>query len=330
MAYADLCLEVGKPVEAIKAIKQQLPDESIGDNKRVLDKLSAAYLAAEEYDNAIRAAMICSDKFGTSSDNLWILAQANQANNNLPETIKALRQLVRLDPMHEEGILLLANLLSMTGVPEDALATLEKAVSAHENSLAIQQERCKLIWRLHGVHKVIPILKNLVARHPDSSEISTMLAEAMEQAGDLSGAESIATAGLKKNPAITELNAIMGRIQYRAGQLDRAISYLSEAIRQSPGTLQNYLDLANVYLDRREPLQALRVYQSAIRAIPNDPQAYLEAAKILKDCRDYIGAETMLRKAAELSPEDVNIRRQLGAIIALNLVHHAKEVGSPS
>jgi tetratricopeptide (TPR) repeat protein len=146
----------------------------------------------------------------------------------------------------------------------------------------------------------------------------------------LSGAESIATAGLKKNPAITELNAIMGRIQYRAGQLDRAISYLSEAIRQSPGTLQNYLDLANVYLDRREPLQALRVYQSAIRAIPNDPQAYLEAAKILKDCRDYIGAETMLRKAAELSPEDVNIRRQLGAIIALNLVHHAKEVGSPS
>ena len=34
----------------------------------------------------------------------------------------------------------------------------------------------------------------------------------------------------------------------------------------------------------------------------------------------------MLRSASEMAPEDLNIRRQLGAIVALNLVHNAQEV----
>jgi hypothetical protein len=36
----------------------------------------------------------------------------------------------------------------------------------------------------------------------------------------------------------------------------------------------------------------------------------------------------MLRQAAELAPEDLNIRRQLAAIIALNLVHNAQEASA--
>ena len=42
--------------------------------------------------------------------------------------------------------------------------------------------------------------------------------------------------------------------------------------------------------------------------------------------KDYPGAESMMRRAAQLAPHDVNIRRQLGAIVALNLVHNSQEV----
>jgi hypothetical protein len=34
----------------------------------------------------------------------------------------------------------------------------------------------------------------------------------------------------------------------------------------------------------------------------------------------------MFRRAAELAPEDVNIQRQLGAVVALNLVYETQEV----
>jgi hypothetical protein len=49
---------------------------------------------------------------------------------------------------------------------------------------------------------------------------------------------------------------------------------------------------------------------------------------ILREQKDYMGAEEMMRRASELAPGDVNIRRQLGAIVALNLVHNPKEVKS--
>ncbi|MEN4099337.1 MAG: hypothetical protein ROW52_05395, partial [Anaerolineaceae bacterium] len=63
--------------------------------------------------------------------------------------------------------------------------------------------------------------------------------------------------------------------------------------------------------------------QQAIEIAPNDPRPYYQSALIMREGKDYVGAEAMLRKASKLAPNDVSIRRQLGAIIALNLVHTA-------
>ena len=52
------------------------------------------------------------------------------------------------------------------------------------------------------------------------------------------------------------------------------------------------------------------------------------AALMLRDGKDYLSAETMLRKATELAPDDVNIRRQLGAVITLNLIHNSQEAST--
>jgi hypothetical protein len=34
----------------------------------------------------------------------------------------------------------------------------------------------------------------------------------------------------------------------------------------------------------------------------------------------------MLRKAAELEPRNLNVHRQLGAVLALNMIQHSQEV----
>ena len=47
---------------------------------------------------------------------------------------------------------------------------------------------------------------------------------------------------------------------------------------------------------------------------------------MLKESRDYLGAESMLRRAADLAPDDVTIHRQLGALVALNLVHNRRAI----
>jgi len=54
--------------------------------------------------------------------------------------------------------------------------------------------------------------------------------------------------------------------------------------------------------------------------------AEIKRLKALKESRDYLEAETMLRHAAHLAPQEVNIHRQLGAVVALNLVHNRRMV----
>ncbi len=98
-----------------------------------------------------------------------------------------------------------------------------------------------------------------------------------------------------------------------------------------PNTLEAYLELGSVYQERREFSLALSTYQQATRIAPNDYQAYYQSGLIMRDSKDYQNAEAMLRKAADLVPDNagpvaLSIRRQLVAVIALNLVHHKQEV----
>jgi Flp pilus assembly protein TadD len=61
---------------------------------------------------------------------------------------------------------------------------------------------------------------------------------------------------------------------------------------------------------------------------PKDLQALLAAANLMRSAKDYGKAESLLRRAAEISPNDLNVRRQLGAVIALNLVESSQEASS--
>jgi len=68
------------------------------------------------------------------------------------------------------------------------------------------------------------------------------------------------------------------------------------------------------------------MYEKAASIAPNDPRPHYLSGITYKEGKDYKNAESMFRRAATLAPNDVNIRRQLAAVIALNLVHNPKPV----
>jgi Flp pilus assembly protein TadD len=61
---------------------------------------------------------------------------------------------------------------------------------------------------------------------------------------------------------------------------------------------------------------------------PRDNRPIMAAVNLMRNAKDYANAEILLRKAAEIAPNDLNIRRQLGAVIALNMVHSSQEASS--
>jgi len=88
------------------------------------------------------------------------------------------------------------------------------------------------------------------------------------------------------------------------------------------------MDLSEAYIQQRDFESALKTLDSAIDLAPEDIRPLISQANLLRNGKDYARAETRLRKAAEIAPNDLNIRRQLGAVIALNMVHSSQEASS--
>jgi Flp pilus assembly protein TadD len=53
------------------------------------------------------------------------------------------------------------------------------------------------------------------------------------------------------------------------------------------------------------------------------------AGLALKEAKEYQAAEEMLQKAVEKTPDNPIVHRQLGAVIALNLVHNRRSTSFP-
>jgi len=88
--------------------------------------------------------------------------------------------------------------------------------------------------------------------------------------------------------------------------------------------LEPYLELGLARKERREYQQALQIFEQATSIAPDDPRAVYQAGLAFKESKDYKSSETMLRRAVNLAPHDLNIRRQLAAVVALNLVHNPR------
>jgi len=138
-----------------------------------------------------------------------------------------------------------------------------------------------------------------------------------------SGADLAAQPGPgQTNP---ETLVTFGTVDRLRGNLDQALAHLAQAVELQPGLMEAYLEMGLTYQDRREISNAIQTYHKAIAMVSNDPRPYLQAAAAYKESRDYRNAEFMLRQASQLSPSDQNIRRQLAAVVALNIVNNLQE-----
>ena len=235
---------------------------------------------------------------------------------------------VALEGKNPDAVLFVADVFTQRNNLPEAFNIIEKSIQQNVTSKELLLKRAWLIYKMNGMQAALPELVSLNTAYPDQPSILKLLAQAEMESGDLILAEQTAAQALSLDPAQPVLNLLMGKLQRLSGQLDQSIHYLSESIRQEPNQVDAYLELSKVYSDRREPVQALQVYQKAMKAVPKDYRPFYHSGLILREGKDYHGAETMLRRAAELAPDDLNIRRQLGAVITLNLIHSSQEASS--
>ncbi|RPJ50749.1 MAG: hypothetical protein EHM21_04295, partial [Chloroflexi bacterium] len=340
-----LAIEPENPRFAFKLGQACLSDEDIAVAINCLEKsvaldaaqanawltLATAYHLAGRLPQALEAARKAGELNSASAEALLIAGETALSMNQTAQALELAQSAVRREPDNAAAVLFFSNVLVLSERAEEGLKVIEQSSPAVRAFFPVAFERAKLIHRLHGAQSAADVLEKLAREHPEEPDLLGFLARVQAECGEVKAAERYAFRALRLDPNQPDLTLMLGRLNRKNGHLDQAVHLLGEVIRMAPDHLEAYLELGSVYQERREYALALQAYRQAIRIAPRDYQAYYYSGLILRDSKDYSAAESMLRRAAELAPESagqvaVSIRRQLVAVIALNLVHHKQEV----
>jgi tetratricopeptide (TPR) repeat protein len=304
--------------------------------------LGKAYLMSSDLDNAAASAEKAVELSPNASQPLILRSEIEMRRGDYNEAFNYLQNAFNTssgDPDYKNDtsiILLQTRILDGLDRASEALDYLEKSLPNVSEPLPLMLERVHLIERLRGTKAGLDAMVELVERHPDEPMVLAPLALKLAEAGMKESALKNAQKALQALSAQSEgtmdinhiekanLHNLVGRLFRETGHLDQAVHHLTEAIELNPDLIEAYLELGRTHQDRRQQTLALQIYNQASRVDPKDPRPYYQAGLALKESKDYLGAESMLRRSAELAPSDLNIHRQLGAIVALNLVHNRK------
>jgi tetratricopeptide (TPR) repeat protein len=235
-------------------------------------------------------------------------------------------------PDHPAAHLIHARALESLSRPEEALQALEKALPNSDTPLSLKLEHAGLVKQLQGAQAAIEELKSIARQFPGDPDVFAHLARAYAECDEeelaIQSAQIslISGRGILSEPDQAQMHHLLGRLLRKTGQLDQAILHLHNAAQIIPDDVEPYLELGIAHKERREYQQALQLFQQATTIATHDPRPFYLAGLALKEGKDYRQSEVMLRKAANLAPQDVNIRRQLAAVVALNLVHNPTTV----
>ncbi len=266
----------------------------------------------------------------TRADLYQLLSKIAIAKNDYQGAYEFADKAIQLDPKDTHSTVMLARSLSAMGRSDEALAKLNAIIPLVQDARLLHLERVNIIKKVSGPQIALNELKTLITAYPGDFNLLNALSKSFYEVGKLENAVAVAQQALgsqtEKASAKEQANLhlLIGQVLRQSGQLDQSIQHLEDALQLAPSRLEPYLELGLARKERREYQQALQIFERATAIAPNDPRAPFQAGLALKESKDYKLSETMLRRAVSLAPNDITIRRQLAAVVALNLIHNPR------
>mgnify|MGYP000939258955 FL=1 len=292
--------------------------------------LAEAYYQSNQTDQALLSARKASEINPYSTTPYLMSGRILLETGNVDRALEQAKLAIHQNKKNAEAVLFLARVLLQKGEKQQALAALEMTNQCENISVQNMIDHVNLVKEINGGAYAKELINDLSNKHPENVELLKMLASAQADNGDTGDAEQTAKRALQVDPDEPELHLFLGKINAETGQLDQAIHHLSQGITSRREKTDGYLLLSKVYEQQREFTKAIETLEQAMENSPSDTRSYLAAANLYRNSKDYSAAEKVLQKAIEIDPKDVTIRRQLGALLALKLVHHSQEAGSQS
>jgi Flp pilus assembly protein TadD len=251
----------------------------------------------------------------------YLEAEANYLNKEVGKAKDKISEILQINPNYEPAYILHSVILKENGKYSEALNIINLGLEKSPESKELKVEKILNLKELGEVSASLLLASELSQRHPYDLNVIKILANLYYEIEDYQAAEVVARKSLHLQSNQPEIHLLLGKIARHQGQLDQALNHFSKAAVATGDGVEPWLEMGEIYLDQQDSEKAMAAFREAYSRNNNDYRAYYKTGQLLRDLKDYQAAEKMLRIASSLSPKDTNIRRQLAAVIALNLVH---------
>jgi tetratricopeptide (TPR) repeat protein len=221
----------------------------------------------------------------------------------LPQAaVAALREAVEREPENAEAHALLAKALSLSGEPNLALISYQRALHLQPTRTDWSLGLGQVCLQLNRADIAVAALQQALQHAPNDPAVHFAFTEAYTRNQLWPDAARAAEAALKLDPDNVKLYAMLAQANGNLGQLGRAAQTWEKAIRLDPRDteLKLYYARALLALDRIE--EARSVLGHALAIAPDSAEVHIAAGKAFMELgEDEIAYET-LTQAAQLAP----------------------------
>ncbi|MCX6054522.1 MAG: tetratricopeptide repeat protein [Chloroflexi bacterium] len=324
LAKAYLSIQDGNNcVEILEPYRIEYPNRY-----ELWEELADGYIQAGDQGSALKAAETASKANPFSTKPYLLSGKINLDKGDFETALEQAKYAVSKNNQDAEAMVFLAKVLYSKGEKNQALEVLELASKCKNTTVQNMIDHVNLIKEINGATAGNDLIKNLSGKYPENFELLKMLATNQKENGELQQAEQTAQRALLLNPEESDLHLLLGKIKTEEGNLDQAVYHITKGIAQGTKNPEGYLLLSKIYEQQREYTKSLETITRAIELNPKDSSCYIAAANLYRNSKNYAEAEKLILQAIEIAPKDLTLRRQLGALLALKLVHQSQEASS--
>jgi len=342
---AKLAIFENKPIEAQRWLERAKQENPNTIAPALL--LGYTYLQFGEKQKALQIAQNLHSSNASNAEILALLAQAQNANEQLLAALASYNQLAILWPQSAAVQMRIGNLQLMVKNQEEALRAFKKAMDIKPDLLAAKTSAASILTLKGNYNDATMIAKALEKEHPNLADGFKLEGDILmrqnkplsalksyEQAFSKSKANSIAinihqalTLAKKYDDARSRIDNwlqqhpsdLLTRF-YLAGnymasnRFDLAVEQLDFIVRQDPKNIIALNDLAVSYQHVKDK-RALITAEQAYKLQPTNPTVMDTLGWIVLEHGDAERAVALLKKSVELAPNSPEMRYHLGVAL---------------
>lgn len=268
----------------------------------VRSNLGAAYVRLGRFEEAVAQYQEALRMDSANSAARFNLALAHYKAAQLPEAIKAFEAVLAAAPANRPAVLLLADALLQSGQFQQVIDLLSPREEQFAGDLAFGYVLGTALLRTSQHERAQVYLDRIFSAGP-SAEAHLLMATALMETRDYSGALAELRKGLDLNPDLPSLRTTYARALFGSGDHDGAVRELQRALRLTPNDFDANLQLGALLRRDERHKEAAAYLRRAVQLRPHDPAARVGLAGALISLGELDESRRLLEAVVADTPE---------------------------